>query len=74
MEPRDVSLATTTSHLKDSHTLPIESTTKEYHQFHRIKKKFTQRAYPAGALAHPEPAPRVKLDPLLQLSWPPPEM
>ena len=38
MEPRDVSLATTSSPLKDSNTLPIESTTNEYHEFHFIKK------------------------------------
>jgi len=31
MEPRDVSLATITSDLKDFNTLPIESTTNGYH-------------------------------------------
>lgn len=73
MEPRGVSEATTTKYLEDCNALPVNSANVKYHQCHTIKS-ITQKAYPVGAVAHPEPPPRTKLAPWVQESWPPPEM
>jgi len=74
MELRAVSVATTTRNLKDSNTLPINSAPKNIISSIPLFKKITQRAYPAGAVTHPEPPPRDAVAPLVQESWPPPEM
>lgn len=66
------SLTVTNEDLKNCDALPINPAIKN-NEIHP-EKMAMRRAYPAGAVAHPEPPPSTVLAPFVHASCPPPEM